>query len=99
MKGSIGWQASPSSVTRLVDQRRHERLVDRGEDGPYLWVPALVLGQRGRHVTPVCPGLGCPAVLHHDRDEVDELLVAHEVVDDVATRPHPHLRGDLEVEI
>ena len=33
------------------------------------------------------------------RDKVEHLLVAHEVVDEMPTRTHPHIARDLEIEM
>ena len=108
MKGSIGWHASPSRVTRprdhcgerrAVEQGPDERLVDRAQDLVQLGMPALEGGDRVGRVAGVGPRLPRPAVLLDDRHEVDQAPALDVVVDEVGLRAHPDLGGHLEVEV
>ena len=45
----------PAFERRPVEQRQDGHLIDRGDDGAYLGVPAVELGKRGRDVDLVGP--------------------------------------------
>jgi hypothetical protein len=64
-----------------------------------LGVPSLESSERVRDLTPIGPRLARPRVLLDDGDEVEKPAVLHEVVHEMSTWTHPHLRGDLEVEV
>ena len=61
-------------------------------------MPALERGERVRDLAAIRPRLARPAVLLHDRHEVDETLALDEVADEVRARAHPHLRRHVELE-
>jgi hypothetical protein len=82
-----------------VVQGPDERLVHGGQDGPHMRVPSLEGAQRVAHLATIGPRLAGPRVLLHHRDEVHQLPVADEVVHEVPAGTHPHLGGDLQVEM
>ena len=61
--------------------------------------PARECRQRVSDVPAVGPRLARPAVLFDDGDEIHEPLITDKVVNEMMGRPHPDLRGDLEVEL
>ena len=62
-------------------------------------MPALVARQRVGDVALLGPALGRPVAMLGDADDVHEAAGRDPVVHDVAVRPHPVVRGDLDAEM
>ena len=108
MNGSIAWQASPSSVTRPADQRSSGARSNSAQTKVSRRAPRIVrtcgcqpskAASASADLGSIRPRLPRPGVLLDQRDEVDELPAADEVVDEMPARAHPYLRRRLELEV